>query len=669
MHEHSVNLQRVTAVVLAGSGDFGRCPIAKRLPPALWPIEGRPALERLLVHLADQGVKRAVICSNGDSALLQKSIHVGNHLLVEFLDEQLPVGTAGCIREAVQPPAVISNLLMVLPANIICPPPIDDLIRAHRRGQSDLTMMFNPAHRNGELLGKPADMYVCDAFIVGHIPKQGYFDIKEGLIPKMRRAGKTIHAARLANHAGNFRDRRGYLHAIANYLEDGPEMDTDLRLCKQTDSQTLRMAPSANVDSSARIYGPVTIMKGASISRDVLIFGPTVIGQNVSVDENSVVVNSTIWDGAHIGANCQIQRCIVDYDAAVSRNTVVEDKSIAFEPGGAPKRFVSTTSWGAASITGRLRYALQPQLARIGEGLQNWARVNKKRGLFWVVASFVFLAFLWSYWPNLRELWSLWQRSDEYSSGLLVPFLAVYVLWSRRHALAQCPMRPSIWGLFAFLAVQAVRIFGLFFTYGFLERLSIALSIAALVLLLFGWQLFRKVSMVLFFLCLMLPWPSMAQVVVGLPLQRLATSSAVFCLEAVGYEVLREGNIIHIGNATVAVVEACNGLRMITAFFVITGLVAMLVKRAWWEKMIILASSLPIALLCNTARLTITAVAFTMLNGEYWQGIFHDFGGYAMMPLALSIVVAELWILMKLTTLPEKEEAIITPSRSSNRCC
>jgi exosortase len=195
--------------------------------------------------------------------------------------------------------------------------------------------------------------------------------------------------------------------------------------------------------------------------------------------------------------------------------------------------------------------------------------------------------------------------------------------------------------------------------YSSAERLSIVLSVAALVLLLFGWQLFRKVSTVLLFLCLMLPWPNRVQSAVAIPLQRWATSSAVFCLETMGYEVMQEGNIIHIGQASVAVAEACNGLRMVTAFFVISGLVVLLVRRAWGEKLVILVSSLPIALLCNTVRLAITALAFTVISGEQWEKIFHDFGGYAMMPLALAAVVGELWILAKLTTAPTKQEAII----------
>ncbi|MBN2593717.1 MAG: exosortase/archaeosortase family protein, partial [Sedimentisphaerales bacterium] len=257
------------------------------------------------------------------------------------------------------------------------------------------------------------------------------------------------------------------------------------------------------------------------------------------------------------------------------------------------------------------------------------------------------------------ELWELWRQSDEYSSGLLVPFLAVYVLWSRRHDVALYPVRPSIWGFFAFVGAQVVRLLGLFLMYSSAERLSVVLSIAALILLLFGWKFFRKISPILLFLCLMLPLPNVVQYYVGLNLQRWATSSAVFCLEVIGYSVTQDGHTIEMGNVSVAVLEACNGLRMITAFFVISGLVVLLVERAWWEKLVILISSLPIALLCNTIRLAVTAIFFTILEGEYWEQIFHDFGGYAMMPLALAVVVGELWLLAKLTVLPTEEKAII----------
>jgi exosortase len=248
---------------------------------------------------------------------------------------------------------------------------------------------------------------------------------------------------------------------------------------------------------------------------------------------------------------------------------------------------------------------------------------------------------------------------------LLVPFLAVYILWTRRQELLAYDRRPSLWwGLSALVAAQAVRLFGLYFMYRSAEQLSVVLTVVAVVVMLFGWQFSRRIAAILVFLLLMLPWPNRVQATIAQPLQTLATKSAVFMLEMSGYEVRPEGHVINIGETSVAVAEACNGLRMITAFFVIGGLVVLIVKRAWWEKLIILISCLPIAVLCNTIRLTITSIAFTMLEGEHWEEIFHDFGGYAMMPVALAGIVGELWLLKHLTTAPEEEKIVLIERNS-----
>jgi len=280
--------QTIKAIILAGSRDFGRCPLASRLPTALWPLAGKPAIEHLLVHLVKQGIDRAVICSNGDGSLLADSIHANNRLELKFLDEQLPSGTAGCIRDATRPPAGSSNLLIVLPAGIISPPKINALISAHHKGQSDLTVMFNPGQGNGKLMGEAAGIYICETSVLEHIPKEGYFDIKEGLIAELLRVGKTVHTAVLPNHVGNFRDWRGYLYAIANYLENTPKLSEDLKLSKRNNSQAVWMAANSRVDPAARIYGPVVIMDGAGISDGAVIFGPTILGRDVSIGKNSI---------------------------------------------------------------------------------------------------------------------------------------------------------------------------------------------------------------------------------------------------------------------------------------------------------------------------------------------------------------------------------------------
>ncbi|UCG59803.1 MAG: exosortase [Phycisphaerales bacterium] len=657
MREEYARKPDIRAIILVGSRDFGRCPLAARLPTALWPVGGVLALERLLDHLADEGLRRVAICSSGDGPLLKRSIKVDDRLELEIFDEELPVGTAGSIGVAGDE---TDALLLVFSGSITCPPKIDTLIEAHREGQSDLTVVFNPGGAGENVFGEPAGIYVCETSILEYIPKEGYFDIKEGLIPKILRVGKTVYPAVLPSRAGNFRDRRGYLSGISDYLENVARDERGLSLYEERRSQTA-CGDGAQIDPGARVFGPVAVMKGARIARGAVVFGPTVIGRNVIINEDSVVVNSVLWDDSQIGADCELQRCVVDYHAIVRQGTSVEERSIPSAGQGVRAGLVGQgISRVGDMLSRRVQNALRPLIVGIRGRLPNWMQERTRSLLPWFGAGIILAAFIWSYWPGLTELWKIWRRSDEYSSGLLVPFLAVYVLWSRRHEIAKCPMGPSAWGLILFLGAQIFRLLGLYLLYGSAEMLSIVMSVAALVLLLFGWHVFRRVGTVLLFLCLMLPWPHRVQSAVSLPLQSWATSSAIFCLELMGYDVVPGGgNVIHIGDSSVAVAEACNGLRMITAFFVIGALVVLLVKRAWWEKLIVLVSSLPIALLCNTVRLALTAIAFTKLSGEHWEEIFHDFGGYAMMPLALAAVVAELWLLARLTTLPVQEEAII----------
>ena len=653
MAKHSGN-QNIKAIILAGSRDFGRCPLASRLPTALWPILDKPALERLLRHISAHGIKHAVICSNGDAGLLQKSIPTINSMQLEFLEEQLPAGSAGCFRDAAN--GQTNTLFLIFPAGITSPPDIDLLVRAHRTAKSDLTVMLKPNSNTNKSINRTAEIYICEPSVFRHIPKEGYFDIKECLIPALLRAGVNVRAATLPQPIGNFRDRAGYLAAIANFMDNGCSPNIHFPYKKFSGSKKIWLATSAKIDPDIQIYAPVVIMDGATIPEKTVILGPAIIGRNVTIGKNTLIRNSVLWDGSRIGQNCEISNCIVDYNTAVPDHIAVNDLAVTSK-----QKTKLTEKRGKAILSlnskhCQLSSVTNSVISRITTALPAWAQIENPglNTLRTIAISIFATVFLWSYWPQLTDIWNIWQKSDEYSSGLLVPFLALYILWARRKEIAHYNIQPSIWGLFAFVGSQALRISGLFYMYSSAERFSLILSIASLTLLLFGWQVFRKTLPILLFLCLMLPLPQSIHTAVMLPFQKLATASAVFCLEMMGYAAIREGNIIHLNDTAVAVAEACNGLRMITSFFIVTSLIVLLVKRTWWEKLIVLLSSLPIAFLCNTIRLTITAIAFTKLSGEKWEAAFHDFGGYAMMPLALVTVIFQLWLLTKLTTMAEK---------------
>lgn len=650
----------IRTVVLVGGRDFGRCPLAARLPAALWPIGDRPALWRLLDHLADEGLSHATVCCTADVTTEVEAACRDSRLAVKVLAEELINGTGGCLREATSSDP--GDLILVLSGSMAVPPAISDLIDAHQSGGADLTVVFNPGWPQETQPGPAAEIFLCRPQVLGYIPCGGYSDIKEGVIPAILRAGGTVRPLVLEQPVGNFHDHQGYLDALDVLFQSGR---LDVLGCgprEESEGGPIYRGDGAFVHPRARICGPVLLGDRTRVLEGAVVVGPALIGRNAVIGENSAMVRSALWAEAVVGRGCEIRGSILDCRAVVADETQVVGQTM---PARASK---SSAASEPSSFWQTSAGEVVTSVKSCSDGLIQWLagrmQLSPQRVSILLGGVVVLAALLWSYWPTILDLARIWKQSDEYSCGMLVPFLAVYVIWVRREEIGSAELRSAVlWGAGVFLLTQALRGAGLYFMFQSAERLSLVLSIAALVLLMMGWRYLLKLTPVLLFLFLMLPLPNRIQAALALPLQRWATGSAVFCLELAGWDVLRDGNVIHIGNASVAVAEACNGLRMITAFFVISGLVVLLTHREWWAKLFILISSLPIALFCNTLRLAITSVFFTIIEGEEQRQMFHDYGGFAMMPLALAIVVGELWLLSRLTTPPTPIEPAVISRR------
>jgi exosortase len=247
-------------------------------------------------------------------------------------------------------------------------------------------------------------------------------------------------------------------------------------------------------------------------------------------------------------------------------------------------------------------------------------------------------------------LFNSWQNNDDYSAGQLVPLIVLFLVWRKRKLLRECPIVPCWWGGIALLLfAQVARIYGLLSFRSSPERYALVLMVAGLVLMVAGWQVFKKVLWILLFLFLMIPLPGRVHNLVSGPLQTMATTGSVFLLEALCVNVSQQGNVILL-NETIpmAVAEACSGLRMLAAFVIAAAFMAYMVKCSRLKKAVLFLSSIPIAVACNILRLSITAVLFIHISDEVAEKFFHDFAGLVMMPIAVLLMFIELWMLDKL---------------------
>lgn len=258
------------------------------------------------------------------------------------------------------------------------------------------------------------------------------------------------------------------------------------------------------------------------------------------------------------------------------------------------------------------------------------------------------IALIWSYWPLLATMAQRWSTDSRYSHGYLVPAFAVALLWIRRERLANLEPRARWWGVPLLALGGGLRLAGAYFYLDWVESVSLLPCLAGLCVLGLGAPSLRWSWPAIAFLLFMVPLPYRVELAMGWPLQRLATEVSTYTLQTLGLSALSEGNIIYMNEATIGVVEACSGLSMMLLFFALSTAVTMLSDRPWLDRILIVASAAPIAMVANIVRIVVTGVLHETVGDQVANIVFHDLAGWLMMPLALGLLGLELLLLSKL---------------------
>jgi len=238
-----------------------------------------------------------------------------------------------------------------------------------------------------------------------------------------------------------------------------------------------------------------------------------------------------------------------------------------------------------------------------------------------------------------------------YSHGYIVPIISLALLWLRYQPFRPVPAAERWMGLAILVLGLAIRHLGVYMTMNPLDRYSFLISIFGLFLLVGGWHAIRWAWPALIFLVFMMPLPSVLEHNILWRLQTLASVCSTFILQTLGVAAFRQGNLISVPGADLNIADACSGLRMLTIFLALAVAMVFLVERPWWDKFMILLSAVPIALIVNVIRITVTGLLYMAVgqDNEFAHKLGHDWAGYFMMPMALGFLWLELQILERLT--------------------
>lgn len=315
------------------------------------------------------------------------------------------------------------------------------------------------------------------------------------------------------------------------------------------------------------------------------------------------------------------------------------------------------------------------------------------RKLYQPLTIAVALAFV--YFTVLLKLGGDWWNDENYSHGLLIPFIIGYILWLERRRFREARTQPAIWwgaiGVgFSLLLLWA----GTAGAELFVQRFSLVVMLAGVVIYFWGFRLLRLIAVPLSLLILAIPIPQIIFNRIAFPLQLFASRCAVAAMSFFSIPVLRQGNVIELmplgasEPKRLAVVEACSGIRSLMTLVTLAVVYAYFTKPkdgptnfslsqtsekgsadehdklkfvghflksfTFWRSLILVAAAVPIAILTNALRVSGTGVLAHYYGTRVADGFFHSFSGWVIYIAAAVLLFATGWMLDRFARLNKK---------------
>jgi exosortase D (VPLPA-CTERM-specific) len=289
--------------------------------------------------------------------------------------------------------------------------------------------------------------------------------------------------------------------------------------------------------------------------------------------------------------------------------------------------------------------------------LNSFLPVRKQLLFVWLALAAVLVGVLFH--ESFIWMYDQWMNMEEYSHGIMIPFVSLYLVWQRRAFLVNRSDFGSLFGLG--MIVLSLGLFVVTDLAGIYVGviLSFLLLLYGLVLSSIGWKNTRELLAPLLILVFMVPLPAFINNNLSSELQLLSSQIGVAFIRLFEITVYLEGNVIDLGSYKLQVVDACSGLRYLYPLVSLGFILAYLCQIPFWLRLVIFVSTIPITVIMNSIRIGAIGVSVEYWGPEMAEGLLHDVEGWFMFMASLGVLLVELALLLKLTGDKRKISSLI----------
>lgn len=250
--------------------------------------------------------------------------------------------------------------------------------------------------------------------------------------------------------------------------------------------------------------------------------------------------------------------------------------------------------------------------------------------------------------PSLFRWLTIMWRSElnaavDYSHGIFIPFVSLWLLWRKRKELkeALAHPRPHAFGIVLWTGAILTQFVGLRSQIPHLGAVSFIVALWALVWSFVGVAGAKLTLFPLAFLSFAVPIEFLAQAT--FPLRMFGSIVATGILNGVGIETVRRGTAV-LSSAgqgfALDVADPCSGIRSLMTLMALTAGYAYVFKKGTFERWLLFALSLPIAVVANIVRIVAIAIYAIAFGQEAGMKLYHDYSGYLVFVIAVLLVMA-----------------------------
>ncbi|HYE37384.1 VPLPA-CTERM-specific exosortase XrtD [Methylocaldum sp.] len=267
---------------------------------------------------------------------------------------------------------------------------------------------------------------------------------------------------------------------------------------------------------------------------------------------------------------------------------------------------------------------------------------------FWIGLACLIGLLILTFFEEIEMLIGTWISSEEYSHGILIPFITAFLIWQKKNEIAEIPFTGSWAGVVVVVLGLALYFIGELATLYIVIQYAFLIVLCGLVLAVAGRRVFKEVWVALFLLAFAIPLPNFLYQGLSTKLQLISSQLGVSLIRLCDISVYLEGNVIDLGAYKLQVVEACSGLRYLFPLMSLAFICAVFFKAAFWKRAVVFLSSLPITVFMNSLRVGVIGILV-----EYWgtsmaEGFLHDFEGWILFVACTGILIGEIWLLARI---------------------